>query len=724
MLAAAALIVSPNVTALHAATIVGAPSQPGTRPEALQQIVGGETEIAAESSSRTESSSSTESTPGVAIETESTDQADPDDGSDDSSPPKEAALDPRDMTSIDIDDLLQVRVTSLAKKEQALGDVPAAVYVIRGDDLRRLGVTTIADALRMVPGLQVARANANTWAISARGFNDTLSNKLLVLIDGRSVYSPLHSGVFWDVQDTLIEDIDRIEVIRGPGGTLWGANAINGVINIVTKSATETRGGLLSGSAGSEDRFLASGRYGFTLGSSAALRVYAKSTDRDDEADGLDPDRRAHDGWTMARVGLRADWTSGDNDRFTISGDYYDGDVEERISAPSLTSPLGFTTLEHTEEVRGGHGLARWEHVFSPSSNFAMQAYFDATYRAEAVFTDTVHTLDLDIQHRFPLGRNDIVWGAGYRVYRSELDGGFGLSVEPTNHRNDVVSAFVQDEITLVPDRLRATIGTKFERNDFSGSELQPSLRLAWMPHDRHMAWVSASRAVRTPSIIDVDGRLDPVVFPGPLPVVVSIFGNEDFRSEVLVAYEAGYRVRPFDPLSLDVSAFYNRYLRLRSGAIGTPFVETAPTPTHVVVPVILMNELKGRTSGVELAANIQASSRWLLQVNYAYLHMSLNEEDVETRNPRHSAWVRSALDLPGRVFVDVMGRYVGSLPTFELDAYIEADARIAWRNPSGRFGMALSGQNLLHRSHPEFDVTAKRSEIQRSARFDLQWSF
>lgn len=629
----------------------------------------------------------------------------------------------RDVTDLDLDDLLKVKVTSPGRKEQAVSDVAAAVTVLRGEDLRRLGVTSIPEALRAVPGFHVGHNKSSVWAVSPRGFSDELSNKLLVLIDGRSVYSPLHSGVYWDVQDVFLEDVERIEVVRGPGGTLWGANAVNGVVNVITKSASETQGGFLTAGGGSEERIFGGARYGFKAAEDVDVRVFAKYAKRDDALDGVDPRHRAYDGWAIAHGGFRGDWKAGESDRVTFSGDYYQGQVKEQINNALLTPPFQ-ETLRNRMDVQGANALARWERTFSPESSVSVQMYYDYTFRDEAVFKDVLHTGDLDVQHRFsPFDCNDVIWGLGYRIYRSTTDGTFAFNVQPEGHTDDVVSAFLQDEMTLIKDRLKLTIGSKFEHNDYSGFEYQPSGRLAWTPSEDHTVWGAVTRAVRTPSIIDFDGRLTPTVLGGgPFPVAVSILGNHEFQSERLRSAELGYRVRPWTPLSLDVAGFLNHYDRVRTGAVGTPFVVNPPL--HVVVPVNLQNEMHGQTRGVEAAVNFQAAAWWLLQLNYTYIHISMNQGEDKDRCPNQQAWVRSAMDLPWNLQLDATARYVGELPAFDLKSYIEADVRIAWSDPGRRFEAALVGQSLVHKSHAEFDVETNRSEIQRGVYASLSWRF
>ncbi|HYE98534.1 MAG TPA: TonB-dependent receptor, partial [Planctomycetota bacterium] len=475
-----------------------------------------------------------------------------------------ALQDPPDVTALDLEDLLNARVATASRKEQPLTRVPAAVTVIQGDDLRRMGVRHLPEALRGVPGLQVGRVDSNTWAVSARGFNGTAANKLLVLVDGRSVYSPLHSGVFWDVQDIPMDDVDRIEVVRGPGGSLWGANAINGVINIITKPAADTKGGLLRGGAGTELKDFSHARYGFSAGQDAAIRAYVRHFNHDESVLGADPDHRASDDWFMARTGFRLDADTSERSRLSITADAYDGEAQQRTTRVLIPAAPGDPTSESFAErigLRGGHLRARWERRLGEASHLAVQAYYDHAVRSTEIWHDVLHTGDLEVLHRFaPLDGHDLNWGVGYRYHHSDFRGRFPLQVEPEKHRDDIVSLFVQDEIVLVQERIFLTLGTKLEHNDYTGVEVQPSVRAAWTPDERHSAWVAASRAVRTPSIIDVDLRFDSQAFPTAPPTVLTFFGDEDFRSEELLAFEAGYRVRPHDRVSFDVAGFFNLY--------------------------------------------------------------------------------------------------------------------------------------------------------------------
>jgi iron complex outermembrane receptor protein len=640
---------------------------------------------------------------------------------------------PQDVTDLDLDELVKVRVTSPSRKEQALTDVPAAVYVIRQEDLKRSGATNIADALRAVPGLQVANPRANSWAVSSRGFNSTSANKLLVMVDGRSVYSPLHSGVFWDVQDTFLEDIERIEVIRGPGGTLWGANAINGVINIITKRAEDTQGGVVTGGAGTEERAFGGARYGFKAAEDVYVRTYAKYFSRDEAVDGVDPDHAAFDELWAARTGFRSDWKAGDHDRLTFMGDFYEGQSQTTATTASLTAPFSNTSNERAN-LRGADLVVRWEHKIDPSSDFALQTYYDYSSRLQSLFGYVLHTLDLDFQHRFHLfDSHEINWGLGYRAYWSDVHESFTIQSNPKRDTNELVSAFLQDEFPLVRDHLRLVFGSKFEYNTFSRFEVQPSARLAWNPAEGQMAWASASRAVRTPSSLDQDLRINAAVIPGAPPTLLSIFGEPGFKSEELLAYEAGYRVHPVDRLSFDLAVFYNRYNHLRSLETGAVFSESNPPPVHNVSPFFLENNLRAQTYGAELAVNVQLASWWLAQANYTYLRMDINPMQrstdttsaaAERQNPRNQVWIRSAMDLPGNLSLDIVGRYVDRLPAFPVDSYVEMDVRLAWQDSTRHVEAAVVGQNLLHDSHAEFNAKAQRSEIERGVYASLTVRF
>jgi iron complex outermembrane receptor protein len=608
-----------------------------------------------------------------------------------------------DLKKLSIEELMDIDVTSVSRRSERLNEAAAAIIVVTQEDIRRSGVTSLPEALRLVNSLHVARQTQRGWAINARGSNTSTSNKLLVLIDGRSVYTPLFSGVFWEVQDTLLEDVERIEVIRGPGATLWGANAVNGIINIITKRATDTQGGLVTAGAGNEEKGFGGVRYGGTLGKRGYYRAYGKVFNRDslvlvDGSDAGDPIR-------IGQGGFRADWTAEGRDAFTFQGDAYEGRVGE-------------TTRDDTD-VDGGNLLGRWTRTFSEDSDLELQVYWDRTHRRiPALFEEHLDTLDLDFQHQFPLaGRHDVVWGLGYRRYHDRVGNSPGLAFLPARRDFDLLSLFAQDEVSLLDDRLALTVGTKLEHNDSTGLEAQPSVRAAWKASDRRTLWAAVSRAVRTPTRIDEDF----FVFASNGQVLIQ--GSRDFESEELLAWELGYRIQPHPEVLLDIATFYNVYDDLRS----------QEPPADSPIPITLANKLAGETWGVELRSNLQPVSGWRLQVAYAWLDKELRLDPDsrdptrgvgEGNDPEHRVTVRSSHDLPGGLELDGWLRYVSALPSPAVDDYAELDLRLGWRSAGG-LELSLVGQNLLHESHAEFGpATALREEIERSFYGKVTWRF
>ncbi len=648
-----------------------------------------------------------------------------------------AAEGSRDLTELSLEELMNVQVMSVSKRTETMSEAAAAVYVLTQEDLRRAGVTSIPEALRQVPGLQVARATSNTWAISARGFNGRFANKLLVLIDGRSVYTPLFSGVFWDVQDTLLEDVERIEVIRGPGATLWGANAVNGVINIITKSAHQTQGGLVTAAAGSEIDHLVGVRYGAGAGR-ASWRLWAKAFDRDPGArpDGGD----AQDGWAVARGGFRLDATLADGDALTVQGDLYDGESGERQRFETFPDLVARDTV-FDNEISGGNLLARWSHTLTAASHLTLQAYYDRTERIlPTILGETRDTFDLDFQHAVSTVRHELVWGLGARRTRDRLDGSDFISFDPEERTDDLYGGFVQDEIVVVPERLWLTAGVKIEENDYTGLEVQPSVRALWIPRQRHTLWAAAARAVRTPSRAEEDVRLladvlpPGALFPGAPPAIAVFLGSPSFESEELLAYEAGYRVGLPAGLFLDVAAFYNAYDELRSSSPGEPTLVLAPVP-HLIIPNVIDNRMEGETWGLEVAAQWWPSDRWRIVAAYTFLdmHLALEEEDptgaalaVEGESPEQQLSLRSSWDLTDGLALDLVGRYVDALPSQGVEDYVEADLRLAW-TPRPELTLAVVGRNLVHDRHQEFVpeiIPTEPTAVERSVHAAVTWSF
>jgi len=647
---------------------------------------------------------------------------------------------PVDLTELSLEDLMDIEITSVAKKAQKLSEAAAAVFVITNDDLRRSGVTSIPEALRMVPGLQVARIDDNKWAITSRGFNGRFSNKLLVLMDGRSVYTPLFSGVYWDMKDTLLEDVDRIEVIRGPGAALWGANAVNGVINIITKRAEDTQGGLVVAGAGTEERGFGAVRYGGKLGQDAYCRVYAKYFNRDDAVFASDED--ASDKWDVLRGGFRMDWQGSGPDALTLQGDLYNGDTGETIITKSL-DPSEPQTFDEDNEISGANLLGRWKHTISDTSETALQVYYDRTER-NSVILDQVHdTLDIDFQHQFTLGqRHEIVWGLAYRSVRDDIGNTFYGSWDPDTRDDDLYSGFVQDDITLIKDRLRLTLGSKFEHNDYTGHEIQPNARLMWTPHKGHSVWTAVSRAVRTPSRTEHDGRLNITVLPPgsllpvfPGHVVVGVVGDGDYDSEELLAYELGYRVQPTERLSVDIATFYNDYSHLRTLEPGDPFPEMSPSPVHLVFLSTADNKMEGETYGVEVAADWRPLDWWGLKATYTYLQIQLDLDrdsgdsisvSAEGESPHSQVSLRSSIDMMQDLSLDCWARYVDDLPSQEMDSYITLDVRLGWKVREN-VELSVVGRNLLDDRHPEYEpefIDTIPTEVERSVYGKVSWQF
>ena len=642
-----------------------------------------------------------------------------------------------DFTKFTIEELKNVEIVSVSKKPEKLSEVAAAVFVITQEDIRRSGVTSIPEALRLAPGVHVARITSTDWAINIRGLNDRFANNLLVLIDGRSVYTPVFSGVFWDVQDTVMEDIERIEVIRGPGATLWGANAVNGVINIITKQAKKTQGWQVSALGGNKEG-IGSVRYGGTLDKEIHYRTYVKYFNRGRLAGIVEDDSvvQPTSDWQSGRGGFRIDWEPGKasamdlKNSLTLQGEAYKNKYNTKIDRVSLSPP--FSILESdTSKAFGGHLLGRWRHTFSKTSDTILQFYYDHAEKDYDPSSGRVDTIDLDFQHRFNVfERHDIVWGLGYRFISDKFDNTFEIHMDPDHLNQHLLSAFVQDEIQLTPDRLTLILGSKFEHNDFTGFEVQPSLRILWTPEKRHAVWGAISRAVRVPSRLEHDVRTNEFVTPATLPEPATIvtLGNNNLVSEDLVAFELGYRVQPISTLWFNTTVFYNDYDELIGLKSGDQYLENEPSP-HYIIPLQYDNNLTGEAYGLEVAADWQAIQQWRLKASYAYLHTKIHGDSTGAddltelffmkSNPRNQFSVRSLFDITKQLEFDLWLRYVGSLPEINVDHYTTIDARLAWR-PIKNIELSVVGQNLFEKGHPEYYSL----EIERSVYGKLVWSF
>ena len=646
-----------------------------------------------------------------------------------------------DVTSMSLEDLMNMHVTSVSKRTQKVADAAAAIFVITQEDIRRMGATSIPDALRMVPGLEVAQIDENKWAIGSRGFNGRFDNKLLVLIDGRSVYTPLFSGVYWNIQDVMMEDVDRIEVIRGPGATLWGANAVDGVINIITKSAKNTQGGLVTAGAGSQEATAEGARYGAKLKDNTYYRVYGKYFDWYPSIDSTGA--TASDGWHAIRSGFRADSNVGAADSVTVQGDIYHDNFGETLTTPSLVPPAFSSTYPNNNNNSGGDLLGRWNHSFARSST-SLQMYYDRTNLFfPTIFSDHESVYDIDFQHDIHLGESqELVWGLGYRSIQDNNASTFTVAVQPNHNSLNQYSAFVQDTLGFVNNRMQVTVGSKFEHNPFTGFELEPNIRILGTLTKEQTVWAAVSRAVRTPAITEEGLQLsEGVVPPGtapfnsPLPIIESIFGSTQFGSEDLIAYEAGYRVQATSSVSLDLATFYNYYTNLRSAEPGLPIVEGGAAPSYVVLPFVASNKMSGGTWGFEPFAEWRVLPKWKLQGSYSFLQMNIHKNadsldplpDIPNGENPHNQWnVRSSLDLPKHIEQDTMLRYVDKLPALNIPSYYSLDLHIGWK-PIPQVQFSFGGQDLLNSKHLEFIpdfLNTLPTEVRRTWFGSVAWTF
>jgi iron complex outermembrane receptor protein len=607
------------------------------------------------------------------------------------------AAEDRNIADLSIEELSDMRVTTVSRQPERVADAAASVYVITSEDIRRSGVTTLPEALRLAPNLQVARVDTVQYAISARGFNNAIGNKLLVMIDGRTVYTPLFSGVFWDQQDVLLADVDRIEVISGPGATLWGANAVNGVINIITRPAGETQGTYFSVGAGDAEQ-QAAVRYGGKLGDYGFFRAYAKSSTfaNTETASGA----AIRDEWGRSQAGFRADWHH-DADTFTLSADTYSGESEDRGTV------VGFAF--GSIEVSGSNVLGRWSRELSTGGTLEVQTYFDHTERDDLLFFRPYDDIfDVEVTHSIPLGRHDVLWGGGYRSSKDTIDTGYAATFIPKSADLAWENLFVQDAIQLNP-HVETTIGVKLEDNDYTGTEYLPSVRVGWKLSEHRLLWSALSRAVRAPSRFDRD-----VYFPGNPPFLV--VGGPNFVSEVANVLEVGYRAEVSDRVTYSVTLFHHDWDKLRSGTS---------------LPVQLENKIEGPVQGVEAWAAWRVTPSWQLSAGFNTVDKDLRLEPGSTdpvgvnnetlANDADYQWVmRSTTTLRHNVELDVRARHVESLPNPAVPAYTAVDATLLWPIRQ-RLSLLVGVENLFDPSHPEYGPAASRSELGRAAYVELR---
>ena len=637
-----------------------------------------------------------------------------------------------DLSRMSIEDLMNIEITSASRKEQRAGDVAAAVFVLTHEDIHRSGMTTVPDLLRLVPGVEVAQINANKWAVSVRGFNALYANKLLVLIDGRTVYNRIFSGVLWDTEDLMIDDIDRIEVVRGPGAAIWGANAVNGVINIVTKSTADTQGGLVRVEAG---RFGEQGavRYGGTF-RATRYRLYTQWTGRDESL--LAPGTRANDASHSTTSGFRADWTTKPG-AFSLEGAFTAG--QARALWPNLDPQTAAREpiANDPTDSQGGHVLGRWTQTRANGASLQIQSFVSLANRQEPVGNYERRGFDIDTQYPTALGtRHDLVAGAGYRFIDERFDGHTGFSLTPAEDHSSLATGFIQDEIALMRNRLAVTLGTQVQYDSDFGAGVQPTARVMWKALPRQRLWAATSRALRTPSLQDRGIRLDypPVPTPTGLPLFVTVMGDAGAQSENFVDVEAGYRLDIGTTASVDVTGFVGRYDSLLTSEVAAPSVEFVPSP-RIVVVTRFGNQLEVTTRGLEVAGHWIPNPSWRFDGSYTGLlvtpHLAATSQDPEAgatdaSAPRHQWQVRSAFSPVARATVGFSIFHVGPLEQLRVDSYMRADVSAEWRF-TPRLSVMAIGQNLFDAAHAEFGGTGSLllpTMSPRSASLRLRWAF
>jgi len=645
---------------------------------------------------------------------------------------KDTQASPGDLTQVSLENLMNMEVTSVSKKEQKLSQVAASIFVITQDDIHHSGATNIPELLRMVPGLDVAQIDANTWAISSRGFNSQFANKLLVLIDGRAVYTPLFGGANWDTLDVPLEDVERVEVICGPGGTIWGANAVNGVVNVITKKTADTLGGLLVAGGGTQTVASGTVQYGGKLKEKTIYRLFTKylNSKHSPDLDGQD----AEDGWHLLHGGFRADTNLSANDSLTTEGDLYLGSAGSTI-VHSILSPPQNVFLQKVTELSGGNILSKWNHIFSSRADTTVQIYFDRYTRSGPESRETRDTYDLEFQNHLALGRRqDLIWGLGFRHSADQTVGTIDQSFVPADWNGNLFSLFVQDQTTVKQDRLFLTFGTKVENSYFTGYDLDPSVRVAWTPNKRNTYWAAISRATRTPTRRSNGLEATLAALPGPTEVLLE--GNPNIRSEHEIAYELGYRAQANDRLSLGMTVFFNDYHDLESIEPLPPFTNTSSTPPVTINPLQLSNTMRGTTYGLELYGKWKVNRLWTLSPGYSFLHMDLQLDptsmdtvsvaDGEGSNPGNQAQLRSHVELPHALSWDANANFVGRLNAQAVPSYTRVDTQLAWKF-SEKLTLNVIGQNLLKDHHLEFNdalQVVNSSQIKRSAYAKLSWQF
>ena len=617
-------------------------------------------------------------------------------------PPLSSQAQLAELKKLSIEELAETDITGSGRRPEQLEDVAAAVTVITSDDLRRYGVMNLPQALRLAETLHVAQVAGPGYAISERGFNITTANKMLVMIDGRTVYSPVFAGVFWEAQDLVIADIDRIEVVRGPGGTLWGANAVNGVIHFIMKNASDTRGTFVNAAVGTSTTGPFAVRHGGRFGAAGSYRVYGKV--RSEDASQLLSGASAGNDHTFGQAGFRIESDRTGHNFSVLQGDFFSGDTGLGVN------------VDRSISLRGGNVLARWTNRRDSGAETSLQAYYDTFYRrVPQQYRGELHTFDVDAQHQRTLGRHILVVGGGYRQYRGDdLGDGPGFFFDPQHRVSHRSNVFAQGQFA-VRRELFLTLGTKLEHNEFTGAEIQPTVAVRWT-REAQTAWASVSKAVRVPTRFDTDLR-----FRVPNTALLALTGSEDFRSETVIAYEAGYRRRFGNRLSIDVATYNNRYDDLRSQEIPSP-----------PFPIVLMNMLNATTRGIEVSPKVQVLPSWQVAGGYSYFWKAFTFDPgstdrtggaAEANDPHHLIKLRSYLNLSERIEFDAFFRYVTALPSPPVEAYAEFDARLGYHVRPG-WDLAIIGTNLFSPTHLEFRGGTPPQVYKRGVTLRSTWRF
>lgn len=639
------------------------------------------------------------------------------------------------LIDLSLEQLMEIEVTTASKIEVKLFDTPAAVYVITAEDIRRSGVRSIPDALRIVPGVDVAQINSNEWAVSIRGFNDSFANKLLVLVDGRNVYTPMFGGVVWSDLDALISEIERIEVIRGPGGAVWGNNAVNGVINIITKNSKDTKGNFVEGGGGNQQRGFVNLRHGGEVSDIGSYKIFANYFNRDSLESTTGGSN--NDNWQSGRAGLRFDLDPTDRDELLLTANFFATDFNRNITV-ATTTPDTFETFKSDSDNYGFDMQALWRRQLGGDSYLDFQIYYEHINRdLEGITKIKRNTIDMEMLHRIPFsyhGAHDLIWGLNYRFYSDDVASSEIFSLTEPKANINLFSGFIQDQVSYFNDKLVVTLGSKFEHNDFTGFEVQPNFRVLVSPNEKNRFWASISKAVRVPARIDDSVRFlvstvtDPVT---GLPVENQIFGNPDLLSETVWAFELGYRTTPYEWVNLDIASYINLYKNLNVAVAQSPLFN--PGDPSIILPFEFENDQDGKTYGIEIASTFTPYDFWKVRFNYTFFDIDLDLQTSdpviirfpEGTSPKHKFAIQSFLNLPHNFEFDSTLYWVDELEEFDIGDYTRLDVRLGY-TPVKNLSFSIVGQNLLQKEHQEFgnSFIGDSAEIERSFIGSVRWDF